>query len=42
LSRFLDTHLVLFLTNGKDWYDLHPLIREEVAALAKIPAPPKN
>ena len=35
LSRFLDSHLVLYLTNGEDWYDLHPLIREEVAALAK-------
>jgi len=42
LSRFLDTHLVLYLTNGKDWYDLHPLIREEVSALAKIPANEKG
>lgn len=41
LSRFLDTHLVLYLTNGKDWYDLHPLIRDDVAALAKPPPPPK-
>jgi hypothetical protein len=30
LTRFLDTHFVLYLTNGKDWYDIHPLIREEV------------
>jgi hypothetical protein len=35
LSRFLDSHLVLYLTNGEDWYDLHPLIRDEVATLAK-------
>lgn len=35
LSRFLDTHLVLYLTNGEDWYDVHPLIRDEVAALAE-------
>ncbi len=35
LSRFLDTHLVLYLTNGKDWYDVHPLIRDEAAALAQ-------
>lgn len=35
LSRFLDTHLVLYLTNGKDWYDLHPLIRDEVRDLAR-------
>lgn len=37
LSRFLDTHLVLYLTNGEDWYDVHPLIREEVSDLAKHP-----
>jgi hypothetical protein len=30
LTRFLDTHLVLFLGNGEDWYDIHPLIREHV------------
>jgi hypothetical protein len=37
LSRFLDTHLVLYLTNGEDWYDIHPLIRDEVAKLARLP-----
>jgi hypothetical protein len=42
LSRFLDTHLVLYLTNGKDWYDLHPLIRGVVGNLAKPPAPEKG
>ena len=31
LTRLLDTHFVLYLTNGEDWYDIHPLIREEVA-----------
>jgi len=30
LTRFLDTHLVLLLGNGGDWYDIHPLIREHV------------
>lgn len=35
LTRFLDTHFVLYLANGKEWYDIHPLIREEVAAIAK-------
>jgi len=30
LTRFLDTHLVLFLGDGEDWYDVHPLIREHV------------
>ncbi|MDQ3255619.1 MAG: hypothetical protein M3R15_17260 [Acidobacteriota bacterium] len=33
LTRFLDTHFVLYLTNGKGWYDIHPLIREEVAEI---------
>ena len=41
LSRFLDTHLVLYLTNGEDWYDVHPLIRDEVCALAKLAPPAK-
>ena len=31
LTRFLDTRFVLYLTNGKEWYDIHPLIRDEVA-----------
>lgn len=30
LTRFLDTHFVLYLRNGDEWYDIHPLIREEV------------
>jgi len=30
LSRFLDTHVVLYFVNGDAWYDTHPLIREEV------------
>lgn len=33
LTRFLDTHFVLYFTNGKEWYDIHPLIRDEVAAI---------
>jgi hypothetical protein len=44
LTRFLDTHFVLYFTNGTEWYDIHPLIRDEVAAIvareaAKSPAP---
>jgi hypothetical protein len=35
LTRFLDTHLVLYLRNGEEWYDLHPLIRDEVQKIAK-------
>ncbi len=30
LTRFLDTHVVLYLKNGQEWYDVHPLVREEV------------
>jgi hypothetical protein len=30
LTRFLDTHFVLYLKNGEKWYDTHPLIRDEV------------
>jgi hypothetical protein len=30
ISRFLDSHHVLYLKNGDDWYDIHPLIREEL------------
>jgi len=33
LTRFLDTHFVLYLKNGEKWYDTHPLIREEVAKI---------
>jgi hypothetical protein len=38
LSRFLDTHVVLCYRNGKEWFDVHPLIlddmRRQVARLA--------
>lgn len=38
LTRFLDNHFVLYLKNGSAWYDIHPLIREEVARIvAKNP-----
>ncbi|HMF54843.1 MAG TPA: ATP-binding protein [Pyrinomonadaceae bacterium] len=33
LTRFLDTHFVLYLKNGEKWYDTHPLIREEVTKI---------
>lgn len=33
LTRFLDTHFVLYFRNGDDWYDIHPLIREEVETI---------
>ncbi len=30
LSRFLDSHRVLYFVNAEEWYDVHPLIREEI------------
>jgi hypothetical protein len=38
LTRFLDTHIVLYLKNGDEWYDVHPLIRKEVMAIAEAAA----
>jgi hypothetical protein len=35
-SHFLDTHLVLFLRNGEEWYDIHPLIRVDVEETARL------
>ncbi|TAN47440.1 MAG: hypothetical protein EPN21_17610 [Methylococcaceae bacterium] len=34
LARFFDTHLVLNYRNGDDWYDVHPLLAEVLAAPA--------
>jgi hypothetical protein len=42
LTRFLDTHFVLYFTNGKEWYDIHPLIREEVAEIVRRDAARKT
>lgn len=30
LARFLDTHLALCYRNGDEWYDIHPLISDQV------------
>lgn len=35
LTRFLDTHFVLYFANGDDWYDIHPLIRDEVGEIVR-------
>ena len=32
LAHFLDNRIVLNYRNGKDWYDIHPLLREAVDA----------
>jgi hypothetical protein len=39
LTRFLDSHFVLYFVNGKEWYDIHPLIREEVMDVMQAPPP---
>ncbi len=33
MTFFLDTHCALILRNGDDWYDIHPLLRKEVAEI---------
>lgn len=30
LMRFMDNHWVINFHNGEDWYDIHPIIRDEV------------
>ena len=30
LARFFDTHLVLCYRNGDEWYNVHPLVAEQV------------
>ncbi len=40
-SRFLNTHRVIYFTNGSDWYDIHPLLRDEIARVIDASAPDK-
>lgn len=35
MTFFLDTHCALLLRNGAEWYDVHPIIREEVAEIVR-------
>jgi len=35
LTRFLDNHFVLYFINANEWYDIHPLIRDDVAEVVK-------
>ena len=37
LARFFDTNLVLCYRNGDEWYDVHPLIDEQVRKQAGVP-----
>ena len=36
LARFLDTHLALCYRNGDEWYDIHPLIADQVRAQVRL------
>ena len=29
-SKFLDTHRVIYFVNGDSWYDVHPLLRDQI------------
>lgn len=40
LSRLFDSHLLLCYRNGEEWYDLHPLIRDEVERVVPAEATP--
>jgi hypothetical protein len=39
MERFLDNHFVLYFVNGKEWYDIHPLIWEEVTEVVQATSP---
>jgi hypothetical protein len=42
LARFLDNHFVLYFVNGDEWYDIHPLIRDEVKKVVAASGLPAN
>jgi hypothetical protein len=35
-TRFLDHHLVLLFANGREWYDIHPVISEDVFKITEL------
>jgi hypothetical protein len=35
MTSFLDSHCVMIHRNGNDWYDVHPIIRDEIAEIVK-------
>jgi hypothetical protein len=35
ITRLLDLHLMLYFSNGEEWYDTHPLVRDEVEAVMR-------
>ena len=38
LTRFLDSHFVLYFVNADEWYDIHPLVRAEVDEVVQAAA----
>ena len=40
LTKFLDCHFVIYFVDekGREWYDIHPLIREEVVEVVQAVA----
>ena len=32
LARYMDHHMVLCYRNGEDWYEVHPLVQEDIAS----------
>ena len=39
MELFLDNHFVLYFVNGREWYDIHPLIRNEVTEVVEATSP---
>lgn len=35
MTSFLDTHCVMIHRNGTEWYDVHPIIRDEISEIVK-------
>ena len=42
MTFFLDNHLALILKNGNEWYDVHPIIRDEIAEIVRREAKAKK
>ena len=36
LTRLFDMGLILYFKNGEEWYDIHPLVRDEVQRIVKL------
>jgi len=34
--RLLETHFILYFKNDNDWYDIHPLVRDEVERIVRL------